>query len=127
MGGGKLSVLGDTYLACNLQLRACHAAADGLRHDVLMAVITLWIVTADQGHNKTIVAAILEKVLNGNDVLSAGFTSLEPHYQFQRDSQASQAMTDSSAEERTQAKVVSGVGREWLSISKSISKWSDFQ
>lgn len=41
-----------------------------------MAVITLWIVTADQGHNKTIVAAILEKVLNKGDTLSEGYTSL---------------------------------------------------
>lgn len=41
-----------------------------------MAVITLWIVTADQGHNKTIVAAILEKVLNRDDMLSEGYTSL---------------------------------------------------
>ena len=32
---------GDTCLACSAQLSVCHAAADGLRHDVLMAVITL--------------------------------------------------------------------------------------
>ena len=70
------SLSGDTCLACSAQLSVCHAAADGLRHDVLMAVITLWIVTADQGHNKTIVAAILEKVLNRGDTLSEGYTSL---------------------------------------------------
>ena len=68
-----LSLLGDTCFPGNQQLGMCHAAADGLRHDVLMAVITLWIVTADQGHNKTIVAAILEKVLNRGDMLSGGY------------------------------------------------------
>lgn len=46
------SLSGATCLACSVQLGVCHAAADGLRRDVLMAVITLWIVTADQGHNK---------------------------------------------------------------------------
>lgn len=61
-------------LSSTQQLGMCHAAADGLRHDVLMAVITLWIVTADQGHNKTIVAAILEKALNRGDMLSEGYT-----------------------------------------------------
>ena len=71
-----LSFLGGTCLACNPQLNACHEAADGWRHDVLTAVITLWIVTADQGHYKTIVAAILEKVLNRGDMLSEGYTSL---------------------------------------------------
>lgn len=56
------------------QLGTCHAAADGSRHDVLMAVITLWIATADRGHNQTIVAAILEKALNRGDMLSEGST-----------------------------------------------------
>lgn len=71
-----LSFVGDTCLASNQQSSVCHAAADGLRRDVLMAVITLWIVTADQGYNKTIVAAILKKVLNRGDMLSEGYPSL---------------------------------------------------
>lgn len=66
--------LGWHLLSSTQQLGMCHAAADGWRHDVLMAVITLWIVTADQGHNKTIVAAILEKALNRGDMLSEGYT-----------------------------------------------------
>lgn len=96
-----LSFLGDTCLAYS-QPPQC-AGAVGLRRDALMAVITLWIVTADQGHNKTIVAAILEKVLNRGDMLSEGYPrSLETHYQLQRDSQANQAMAGSDTEERTE-------------------------
>lgn len=66
----------STCLACNQQLSVCREVADGSRRDVLTAVITLWIVTADRGHNKTIVAAILEKVLNRGDMRSEGYTSL---------------------------------------------------
>lgn len=36
-------------------------------------------------------------------MLSDGSTSLEPHYQFQRDTPASQAMAGSDAEERTKS------------------------
>lgn len=60
--------------------------------------------TADQGHNKTIVAAILEKVLNRGDMLSGGYVLCscpEPHYQIQRDSQPSQAVAGSNTEEKT--------------------------
>lgn len=69
-----LSFLGDTCLAYS-QPPQC-AGAVGLRRDVLMAVISLWIVTADQGHNKTMAAAILEKVLNRGDMLSEGYPAL---------------------------------------------------